>query len=864
MQCLKQLLQCVLIAGLTSAFAYGNAAKPPALFYDLPESAEIELQSLAAIQQHRLVRINQLTLSDSTLPDHLRLNLFEDAVFDVKVLERGMTDKGIQIWRGTSESTGLARNEFSNVLILVNPVTGHLTGSLSVSGRHFFFEPLKNTSNYWLTEYSVIPEEPEVSLSLSTIPQQTPARFKREAHEEDGVYILDFFIGFSERKARQIPDLELVATQMIEHVNTALRNSRVDNVRLNLLGVGTTPHNPGVVPSVNGQLHQWFADEIHELGPDFVAMVQAFTGADNEAGGRAWLGGYYSDNGMYGTSPPVAVFRHEVGHNVGGGHCPGDQYLRGFPYAYGFDNGNYRTILCGNNLNMYSNPDIMDDQGFQLGDPRTANMARVWRERAAAMSAHRTRVIQPTYATIDTVEDELVNDGRCSLREAIANNTANSQVWSDCSNSHRSTISFSQTLNSAILELDSPLEITGTVEIYCDPGHMEIRGPMQQIAFSVREEGFLRVHDCTVSGVWGQSAAGSRRSEAKPADYAGFENFGFVGLINSTVRGFETAVINRLNSTIILNSIIENNKVGVRSSGYGITMRGSVVRKNGIGLSTEGSEESNLFVRNSTISGNRRGVVLRSGPGSHLLMHKVSVINNGDIRVNGGGVFIGRNTHGLLQETTVSGNTAQHGAGIYVEDGAERLLLVFVTMTDNDAERGGGIHATDPSVDIRINRTIVADQRSGGGCWLGPGVTARFSENNLLTDDSCKISGPTILFDDSAHLEKLADNGGPTLTHAPLSQSLAINGSTNCCCTSDDQRGFFRPDEICDIGAFQTQYFSSIESGMSGDYKDSNIDIDGSRSAGKGINPGGGQAQDDNSFTLLLALVVMAGTKIFQ
>ena len=55
----------------------------------------------------------------------------------------------------------------------------------------------------------------------------------------------------------------------------------------------------------------------------------------------------------------------------------------------------------------------------------------------------------------------------------------------------------------------------------------------------------------------------------------------------------------------------------------------------------------------------------------------------------------------------------------------------------------------------------------------------------------------------------LANNGGPTFTHALLAGSPAINagnpadpGSVDRACALLDQRGFTRPDR-CDIGAYE-------------------------------------------------------------
>ena len=51
-------------------------------------------------------------------------------------------------------------------------------------------------------------------------------------------------------------------------------------------------------------------------------------------------------------------------------------------------------------------------------------------------------------------------------------------------------------------------------------------------------------------------------------------------------------------------------------------------------------------------------------------------------------------------------------------------------------------------------------------------------------------------------LGPLADNGGPTLTHALLAGSPAIDAADTAVCPATDQRGVAR-DAACDVGAFE-------------------------------------------------------------
>jgi hypothetical protein len=55
-------------------------------------------------------------------------------------------------------------------------------------------------------------------------------------------------------------------------------------------------------------------------------------------------------------------------------------------------------------------------------------------------------------------------------------------------------------------------------------------------------------------------------------------------------------------------------------------------------------------------------------------------------------------------------------------------------------------------------------------------------------------------------LGPLADNGGPTQTHALLPSSPAIDAGDNNGCPPTDQRGVARPSGLaCDIGAYEVE-----------------------------------------------------------
>jgi CSLREA domain-containing protein len=187
-----------------------------------------------------------------------------------------------------------------------------------------------------------------------------------------------------------------------------------------------------------------------------------------------------------------------------------------------------------------------------------------------------------------------------------------------------------------------------------------------------------------------------------------------------------------------------------------------------------------------------------------------------------------------LMNCTVSGNRSGMGGEYYWSfpggDGGGILnqgilLLQNSTITDNQTREGdctdgicksaggsgGGLANDGGAVTIHnslIAQNSVADGGSGPDCW---GVFVSTGYNLVQNTKDCTLDGDSTgnILDHFAWLAPLADNGGPTLTHALYAQSPALNAGS--CIDSDgapvtvDQRGEVRPQGVaCDMGAFES------------------------------------------------------------
>lgn len=238
------------------------------------------------------------------------------------------------------------------------------------------------------------------------------------------------------------------------------------------------------------------------------------------------------------------------------------------------------------------------------------------------------------------------------------------------------------------------------------------------------------------------------------------------------------------------NGRASNGGGAVRSQGAVVITR-SIVRGNeavgagapGGGIWSTGAESS-LSITESTVSGN-------SAAGS------------------GGGIAVAETM--AMVNSTVSGNTAGDlGGGLYVDKDTDAAIHLS-TVTANSAAKAGGIYGLeDPFISVRrahLGGSIVAGNsapidRDCSGSVLSDG-------HNILGDggfcidftpakDDLEGTGAVPL---NPKLGPLAENGGPTPTHALLAGSPAIDQIATC--EPIDQRGQTREQPGCDIGAFE-------------------------------------------------------------
>lgn len=209
-----------------------------------------------------------------------------------------------------------------------------------------------------------------------------------------------------------------------------------------------------------------------------------------------------------------------------------------------------------------------------------------------------------------------------------------------------------------------------------------------------------------------------------------------------------------------------------------------------------------VTVRNNETEDAGDGGGISTGATLRIFDSTVSA-NNAD--GDGGGISISPQASLTMSNSTVSGNTANAGGGIHDFFGSNQVRSS--TIASNEAGfRGGGIFVEGDTT--RFKNTIVANNQAGDSepnCFDQTGGVSLISQgNNLENTAECDFTAPSDQQNADARLGPLANNGGPTNTHALLSGSDAINRGDNSACPPRDQRGVVRPQgPRCDIGAFE-------------------------------------------------------------
>ena len=377
------------------------------------------------------------------------------------------------------------------------------------------------------------------------------------------------------------------------------------------------------------------------------------------------------------------------------------------------------------------------------------------------------------------------------------------------------------------------------------------------------------VHDVKISnnfsssGGGGVKLLGSGNVSFTNATISGNESGGGGGALYADTEDYSTLTIT--DSLITQNaSSDDGGALNLDTDGGNITIVGTVISNN----STQGDggaimvnnlyQVGSLTIVDTVISGNHadgNGGALYSSTDDGSIFITDSTISNNTADGAGGGFYLRRTGLGqvVIANTTISGNESTLGAGAMQLSGGAKVSLLQSTVTNNT---GGGVNVVGgislEADDLTLTGSIVAGNAGfdiGDGSLLNTGSISSQSgktkgsetpkNRSAVTPSGSSPSGslplatstsdhsvigeidPAVTIVDGGGnkvgvadpmLGPLADNGGPTMTHALLAGSPAIDAGPNPVPTfvgnDFDQRGtgFARiVFGVADAGAFEFQ-----------------------------------------------------------
>ncbi|MDB4512022.1 hypothetical protein N9060_01030 [Arenicella sp.] len=225
------------------------------------------------------------------------------------------------------------------------------------------------------------------------------------------------------------------------------------------------------------------------------------------------------------------------------------------------------------------------------------------------------------------------------------------------------------------------------------------------------------------------------------------------------------------------------------------------------------SDGASISLVDSTVSGiddfnSTYGVRATSNASIDLSNSTISGIESSYFGANGVSADSGASID--IANSTISGTHGSYAAvGIRTSGAGTSITLSNSTVADTYifSSRNYAINSifVDDSASISVYNSILAGARN----IQDPNDTRPANcDGNVTIDSSSVVSdascGEQVVVGDPG-IGVLADNGGPTFTHALSADSIAINAASNAICPTTDQRGELRNDGACDVGAFELQ-----------------------------------------------------------
>ncbi|MCL4303737.1 MAG: hypothetical protein KJ077_49080 [Anaerolineae bacterium] len=345
---------------------------------------------------------------------------------------------------------------------------------------------------------------------------------------------------------------------------------------------------------------------------------------------------------------------------------------------------------------------------------------------------------------------------------------------------------------------------------------------------AISNQGLLTLNNVTLSNNQATDAGGAVYNDAGSVTV---NNSLFLSNVISGAIGTGGGISNNSGLVVVQNSTFNHNSgldggaIYVHTTAS-LILTGSTIISNTAGYGAGIENRGLTTASQTTVTLNR--ATIGDGGGIWNLNGQLTLRDStvsGNIATTTGGGISSYSTSLTLERVTVSGNTSGgNGGGIYSGAAAS---LINVTLSDNHTNANGGGGMFQDNGTATLNYVTVAGNTSivfGGGVYKQGSGTMTLRDtlltnnsvgncdgvvgsagHNLSSDTNCGLFTQTGDQQNVAlPLGPLANNGGPSLTHRPLTGNPAINGGDCIGGIATDQRSFSRPfGSNCDVGAVE-------------------------------------------------------------
>lgn len=274
------------------------------------------------------------------------------------------------------------------------------------------------------------------------------------------------------------------------------------------------------------------------------------------------------------------------------------------------------------------------------------------------------------------------------------------------------------------------------------------------------------------------------------------------GAISGRVSGATSASVSISDSTLSSNTAAGYGSPrggAISSTGVSFAITDSVISNNTAALQSGAvwfqgypNYTATLSLTGSTLSGNAPGAI--TAYGGPVTIRESSIHANDGARAT---IDSLDSTAVSLINTTVSSNTPNYGA-----------LFAVTLVVENSTLIGNSADGIGYAGDLEMRNSVIAGSQSQD-CDAGNVTSISANNNNFIGDGSCAGGAVNLLTGDPM-LGPLQNNGGPTLSHAPMPGSPLTDAGDNGSCPIADQTGMPRPvdgdgDSVadCDIGSVE-------------------------------------------------------------